>query len=484
MRFLDYIRMALRNLARRKLRTVLTVIAVVIGSVAIATLLSIAFSARGFILGQFEKLGVLNRVSVVSDPESEGDVTGGPRGDPNKELKGKKLDDAFIETVKALPHVTAVGPVISVNMLNKADVDGQKMKGDYGMNVMAYRLGVDPKVELQAGRDFTDNDEPRAVIIGAQYLKQFGFQDRAQDIIGKTITFTTWEGWSGLDIPLPSPDKSSDKDFKTTHTIAATIIGVTIPGPDDYTTRVSEGWAKHLLKSHRYEWPSDEERKLSEDEISQKERAARNAGLPFDRAQFEPQPKVVIDDPIGTNGYPMLFVQVDSMSNVESAATAIRGLGAGASTAKEILDTVGKVFLVIQIVLGAIGSIALLIAAIGIINTMAMAILERTREIGVMMAVGASRRTIRSLFTLEASLIGLIGGAIGMLMSWGLMAVANVVIRHFMEQSNFPFEKIVVIPWWLFIGVIGFSMIVGLLSGLYPAAKAARLDPIEALHQE
>lgn len=484
MRFFDYIRMSLRNLARRKLRTVLTTIAVVIGSIAIATLLSIAFSARGFILGQFEKLGILNRVSVVSDPESEGDVMNGPYGDPNKEMKGKKLDDSFIESIKVIPHVTAVGPVIMVNVLGKAEVDGKTMKGDFGMTVNAYRLGVDPKIDLQAGRDFSDNDEFRAVILGAQFLKQFGFQDRAQDIIGKTITFTTWEGWYGVDIPMPSPDKSSDKDMKVTHTITATIIGVARPGPDDYVTRISEGWAKHLLKSQRYEWPTDEERKQFDDEVSQKEQAARKAGLPFDRKQFEPKPKIVIDDPIQKNGYPMLFVQVDSMSNVESTASAIRGLGAGASTAKQILDTVGKVFLVVQVVLGAIGSIALLIAAIGIINTMAMAILERTREIGLMKAVGASRKTIRALFTLEASLIGFIGGVFGMVVSWGFMAVANLVIRHFMEQSNFTFEKVLVIPWWLFFGVIGFSTIVGLLSGLYPAAKASRLDPIEALHQE
>lgn len=482
MRFIDYLRLAFRNLARRKLRTGLTVIAVMIGSLAVVSLLAIALGAKNFFLGQLESMGALTRIQVVSDPNAEGDFMSTPNVDDKEEVRGVKLDETFIGKVQAIQHVEGVSPGMNVWQLQKATIE-ENPKQVSLWNVQTVRVQPAFAVKVQSGRDFTGNDEKNVIILGHAWLKPFGYEGQPDAIIGKTIHFQA-RGYWGLDYTLPDPATMSDKDWDVMHTIDAKVIGVTTPGPDENSSYITDGWARYLVKTQRYEWPKDEERKRLDEERQRKEEEARRAGAPFDGSAYNPKPTLVIDDPIAKNGYSFLNVQVDDAKNVEDAAAAIRKLNVGAVTAKQFLDGMLKVFLVLEIVLGAIGSIALLVAAIGIINTMAMAILERTREIGVMKAVGASRHVIRTLFTFEAALIGFLGGLIGMGLGVGFSIAANLVAKHFLEQQKFSVEQIITLPWWLTAGVIAFSTIIGLVSGLYPAAKAARLDPIEALHYE
>jgi len=484
MRFIDYIVMAFRNLWRRKLRTGLTIVAVIIGSTAIVSLLSLAIGVRNVIFSQFEALGFLTQVSVYPDPDSDVDFfSAGRSGDLNKEVTGTKLDEATMAAIQAVPHVEALSPGIPVYMFEEARLDGGDGKSTR-LDLQSYRIGPAFDKDLQAGRQFRDNDERQAIILAAAYLKTFGYQDRPEEIIGRKIIFTTGEWYWGPDFTLPDPETADDDDWQVRHEITAEIIGVTAAGMDERTSFITDGWGRHLIKQQRYEYPTKEEWEAVNEEINQLEQEARRRGQPFDRKQYEPKPRLVVDDPVEMNGYMFVAVKVDETENVEAVATEIRKLGVGAITSKEFIENIQQVFLVVEIVLGAIGSIALLVAAIGIINTMAMAILERTREIGVMKAVGADRRAIRRLFTFEASLIGLLGGCLGMLIGWGLALAANAVARYFMEQESFSVEEIITLPWWLILGVIGFATLVGTLSGLYPAAKAARLDPIEALHQE
>ncbi len=177
------------------------------------------------------------------------------------------------------------------------------------------------------------------------------------------------------------------------------------------------------------------------------------------------------------------FSRRDAYLTVERVAQEIKDMGFNAITPSQILDEINNVFSIIQIGLSAFGIIALVVAAIGIINTLIMAIYERTREIGVMKAVGATKGTIRLLFTIEGGALGFLGGVIGVGLGFILGQMLNFIgSRTFL--SDFPTFQISVFSPWLILGIIGLTTAISLLAGLYPANRAARLDPVEALRYE
>jgi len=148
------------------------------------------------------------------------------------------------------------------------------------------------------------------------------------------------------------------------------------------------------------------------------------------------------------------------------------------------ISEIKKGFLIMDSILGAIGSIALLIAALGIINTMIMSIIERRREIGIMKSIGASEGNIRMIFFVEAGAIGLIGAIFGLILGWIFTKIANFVMNRFILGDDQPVVNLFYFPMWLIAGAIIFSLLISLLAGLYPAARAAKTDPIKALRHE
>jgi putative ABC transport system permease protein len=134
--------------------------------------------------------------------------------------------------------------------------------------------------------------------------------------------------------------------------------------------------------------------------------------------------------------------------------------------------------------LGAIGTVALIIAALGIINTMIMSILERTREIGIMKAVGGSENQIKLIFFVEAAFIGLIGAIFGLVLGWLVSRVANIIINSRLQPLDASQVDLFYFPLWLIAGAIAFSILVSLAAGLYPAIRAARIDPVKALRHD
>jgi len=177
-------------------------------------------------------------------------------------------------------------------------------------------------------------------------------------------------------------------------------------------------------------------------------------------------------------------LKTDTTDTVKEVADAITKMGYGVSTAQDMLDQMNQMLLAIGAVLGAIGGISLFVAAIGIINTMVMAGYERIREIGVMRACGATRKTIRRLFTFEAALLGFFGGIFGLTLSYGIGFAANLIADRYASSIDLPFDQVASFPWWLIVGVLTFSTIIGLLSGLGPAIRSSRLNPVDALRYE
>jgi putative ABC transport system permease protein len=169
----------------------------------------------------------------------------------------------------------------------------------------------------------------------------------------------------------------------------------------------------------------------------------------------------------------------------------ILGQGFAAYSARSVLQSVNMVFLIIQGVFGGIGAIALIVAAFGIANTMTMAIYERTREIGLMKAVGATNRDVMSIFLAEAGAIGLLGGLGGVLLGAGLGALIDLIAGTYLaaqavQSGAAPSETISIIhtPLWLPVFALLFSALVGVVSGIYPAMRAVSLSPVAALKYE
>jgi putative ABC transport system permease protein len=126
----------------------------------------------------------------------------------------------------------------------------------------------------------------------------------------------------------------------------------------------------------------------------------------------------------------------------------------------------------------------LTVACIGIINTLVMAILERRREIGIMKAIGASDGDLRGLFFAEAGAMGILGGVFGTLLGWVIGRAINIGTNIYFRSIGIPPQKILTVPWWLVAAAILLALVVSLVSGLYPAARAAKLDPVQALRYE
>jgi putative ABC transport system permease protein len=188
-------------------------------------------------------------------------------------------------------------------------------------------------------------------------------------------------------------------------------------------------------------------------------------------------------------GYEGLVVQVTDVDRVLDIAATIDEMGFQTYTAQSFVEQIQGVFLIIQLIFGGIGAISLLVAAIGIANTMTMAILERTREIGLMKAVGASNRDVLIIFLGEAAGIGFIGGILGTLLGWligkGLdVIMVSVLTARAAESGATVPASIVYTPPYLIVFAILFSVLVGLFSGVMPALRAASLQPVMALKYE
>ncbi len=188
-------------------------------------------------------------------------------------------------------------------------------------------------------------------------------------------------------------------------------------------------------------------------------------------------------------GYNTVIIQAEDSSQTVQIADQVNALGFQAYTPQSTIQGVNGFYLVLQIIFGGVGAIALLVAAIGIANTMAMAILERTREIGLMKAVGATNRDVLSIFLGEAAGIGFLGGLGGILVGWSAGQIINVLGQVYLasqaSQGGMPSINISVsTPAWLLFFTLIFATLVGLISGIYPALRAATIIPIQALKYE
>ncbi len=185
-------------------------------------------------------------------------------------------------------------------------------------------------------------------------------------------------------------------------------------------------------------------------------------------------------------GFDQAVVVVDQEQHVEAVFDAIDEMGLRAHAVLEYIKQQQLMYLLIFGGMTCVAAVALLVAALGIANTMLMSVLERTREIGIMKAVGASNRQLQFIFLVEGTLVGIVGGGIGLLLAWGASFPGDAWVRSIVTRDlNIDLKQpIFVFPPWVVLAVLLFAVIVTTLAAVYPARRAAKVDPIAALRHE
>ncbi len=443
MRFIDLLQLVGYNLGRRKGRVLLTAIGVVIGTSAVVVLVSLAVGLQKNATQQLWGINDLTSIEVYPGYSemmvSAVKVGGGGGGGGGSSDGMVYLTPDTIAQIEAIPDV---------KLVVREDYLNANMELHYG-KLLGYSgaLGVDvddlSSMGLTASEGTTELTRG-SVVIGS-YINQNFFNPNMRpndppleppQLLGETLRFV-----------LIKYTQDGQEVRKTFNMKVTGVLAETRGSPDyNIYMRLDEitGWN---------EW-------------SRGTRINRNK-----------------------EGYNMLIVKAESPDVVTGIADQITAMGLMANTPQAVLEGINSFFTVLQVVFGGVGAIALLVAAIGIANTMTMSILERTREIGLMKAVGATNRDVLSVFLGEAAGIGFIGGLGGVLLGWGLSALLNLVgLSYFASQvsesGGLPPTMITTTPLWLPIFGLFFAAIVGLISGLYPALRAATMVPVTALKYE
>jgi ABC-type lipoprotein export system ATPase subunit len=417
----DMLQAALSNLGRRPVRNILTASGVLIGIVTLVALVSLGVGAQQEVQRNFESIGLEN---LYVQPVY-GDADGfDPFGRPQPTVP---LTQDLVASIAAIDNVVAVVPSLSLptGMDVSLDVSGEPVRvriseGGPG----PFRFGPPGRSGILAGTDFGSQGSG-ALLVAGLADRLLGPNEGYEDLIGREIV---------LSVRLPRGELA---DFPTT------IIGV------------QDGFATRSL------------------DVGLDERVAMRSWW-FGDPDF-----------LDRDGYDQLIVGTSDLTAVPDVTVAIEELGLQVQSLEAVLDVANQVLALMQALLGSVGGLALLVAALGVANTMMMAIYERTREIGVLKALGASAGEIRRLFTVEAGLIGLIGGFFGLILGALLGRLADWIGHRFLISEGVTgVGPLSVIPWWLALGALLFAVMIGVVAGLYPAARAARLDPVTALRHE
>lgn len=443
----------------------MTIIAIVIGAMVIILVISLASGAKTVFRAQIEKMGGLSLITVSPSSDMLQDQKGFFTDNDCKSKECKKLDDAAIASFKKMANVADVSPSVTVGF-RKMYVKGETKKRWASFTGLEAGTKV-ISIPIIAGRELQRGDIGK-VVVGTDALRVWGYTEKPKEIIGKKIVVQTdgyYSGW-GADVPKP-PQNGDDKAYweelqRKIVEFEMEVVGVTGSTTTDNQNFITLDFAKELSVERRWEYKQSDKNYSSGESSAYLKTSSR------------------IDD----NGYSSVLVKVNNPDNVAAIADQIEKTGYGTTTSKEALADFMDMLNGLSIILSIIGGIALFVAGIGIINTMVMSMYERTYEIGVMRACGATRSAIRRLFTFEAALIGFWGGVFGLIVCYGLAKIANYYIAIYLPKLGLPADIGLVFPYWLVLGTLAFTTLIGMMAGIYPAFRAAKLDPVEALRYE
>lgn len=445
----DLLRLVLSNLKRMKARVAMTAIGVIIGTAAVVVLMSLGAGLQKLATESLYGMGGLDELLVRNDSYWGGmevRVSGGQQ----QQQQTLVLDDDVLAQIRQMEGVIAVTPFLDVMMMGPLRLDRQDGWGQiYGVTMEDFtKLAKLDRgtLELYRGQVLAGAMVPQNFIPWEEREQSETFPT-APEVLGKTLQMIQYQ--------------YSETDMYPSESVLARLEVVGLLKLQGY------------LYDYSIFMPLKEAQRLNQ---------RVNAGLSPDSQS--PARK----------GYSQALVKVRNPNQAPVIEQQLKDMGFSVQSDRQQLESINQFFLIIQAVLGGIGAVALLVAAFGIANTMVMAIYERTREIGLMKAIGATNQDVMSVFLVEAGSIGFLGGVGGVLLAMGVNAVINVVGQPLISQGGGGFmgpgmgqeaaRALTATPLWLPIFAILFAALIGVASGVYPAIRAAALSPIHALKYE
>lgn len=451
MRLSDRFLMALRNLSRRKSRTILTILSVVIGATSI--ILMLAF-AEGINASQREMIESFQGLTTINIYSETGELN---------------IDDKMINDLQRIENVSTVVPSkniyaqILIKETDEYEIDGS-------INVIPDNvINMFDQSMMEWGTPPNPSDDnklllsPNSSVMKMTKQGDMFMYDPVDDFDFNAYTYKVRLGFQSENqiddgVNFGNPENIDDDVANKPEYID---VDIEIAGQLNSSSGL-DGWGSYISES-TYDMLKKEDAKIAYPSLVQE----------FD---MEGNPIKSTDDKIK---YDNLSVIVDDSNNVPAVEKEIRSLGYQTNSMSEAAKEIESQSKTVMMILGGIGSIAFIVSAIGIINTMLMSIYERQKEIGVMKVIGASISDIQTMFLIESGFIGFFGGILGLIIS---ILIANL-INGFLAgaEEMFQTSKIVVIPIWLMIVGVGFSALVGVLAGFLPARRATKLSAIDAL---
>ena len=426
---MDMVIMAAKNLWKRKLRTLLTVLGVVIGTASIVVMMSIGIGLNESYTKELEQWGSLQIIEVYNYnwDNSGGDV---------------KLDDKAVENFEAIEGVEAVAPMVETYGLIVAN---NRFVSDVNLRGMDPSLMEEFGYTVSEGRLLQEGDKMQ-VVLGA-YTKD-NFRNPK----------LSWQ--ASMNAGPPEVDLFGDRMvFTTDYSFGTKYADKSIKSQRIEVVGVMDGSNQNAYYTVM---PIDQVIKIKEE---QARRDRENVGGSSSQKEDK---------------YSTILVKVDNTDNVMDVQNAIKDMGYTAYSLADSLESINEMTNMIKLVLGAIGAVSMLVAAISISNTMIMAIYERTKELGIMKVIGAKVMDIERLFLTEAAFIGFCGGAVGIVLSYLISFGINYVIKT-SGQSAYNISSI---PLWLSGVALLFATLVGILAGYLPAKRATKVSALTAIRTE
>jgi putative ABC transport system permease protein len=461
MKLIDYIDLSFSNLWKRKLRTFLTTFGVVIGIGALVAMVSFGKGMQKNVSDQFENLELFNYVTVFSETFSplgfEGRTSRNSREEEESQQGQKKrgeaeiasLDDEVIAAFQSIKGVASVFPDIRFPAEGRANEEQVFSL----VQVLPAAFAQSTLMSLRAGVAYA-SDEEDSLIISDSLLRRLGFKG-LEAAIGQKVRVSTlvldFSNFNPMNLASMIQEKNlpfAKEDYEFTVVGITGRLGFGNPSPLRSDVFIPRGTSERMKK------------------------------LPFTN---------VWDFFKGTEqslGYSVVNVKVESPSFVNPVKAEIQDMGFRAFALIDQFEEIRTGFLFMDMILVAVGMIAIVVASLGIMNTMVMSILERCSEIGIMKAVGAGDGDIKKIFFFESSVIGFFGGIFGLALGWVVSGLINRIVNYFLAKQGVPFVGYFNFPWWLCLGAVLSAIAVSLVSGIYPAIRAARVDPVVALRHE
>jgi putative ABC transport system permease protein len=461
----DLTELALRNLRESLLRNSLTTIGISVGVASLVAMLSLGTGLQQLFSRRLAKSGLFDTVLVSSRRELRGMGREEERKGPAPG-ESRILDEPARLEIERLPNVTEAYPDIRfVTELRYEDKPHLTM-----ISALPQSAKSNDAFDGMQGRFFSSDTEA-AVILQKSFAEELlgktpplggtepSVAELAQPLLGKELLMRYAQRQAGPSEAAATAASGDDSLPGAAYSVVSREQKLTIVGVSDLDPESMRGPMRakvflplKLAESLHVMQPTDLR------EISQ---AA--AGQPV---------------------YSSISVRVKNPAQVQGVEDAIKKMGFTTFSILDASNSLRQVFRVLYAFLGIFGSLALTVASIGIVNTLVMAILERRREIGIMKAIGASDADVKKLFFAEAGAMGILGGMVGVALGWSIGQVINFGINIYLKSQSVPPEHFWAVPLWLVVFSIIFAFVVSLVSGLYPASRAAKLDPVQALRYE